>query len=144
MTVINTVSSLVVEDGIGILSINYAPVNALSQSVREGLVQGMRKANADPAIKAVVLICEGRTFLAGADITEFGKPPRAPSLFEAQDEIEGGSPNTPSRRPACAALASWSWRTKVLSIAKVSAVSAKPAWLPISALLNPRASNNCR
>ena len=91
MTVINTVSSLVVEDGIGILSINYPPVNALSQAVREGLVQGMRMANADPAIKAVVLICEGRTFLAGADITEFGKPPRAPSLFEAQDEIEGAS-----------------------------------------------------
>jgi len=91
MTVINTVTSLVVEDGIGILSINYPPVNALSQAVREGLVQGMRKANADPAIKAVVLICEGRTFLAGADITEFGKPPRAPSLFEAQDEIEAAS-----------------------------------------------------
>ena len=80
MTVINTVSSLVVEDGIGILSINYPPVNALSQAVREGLVQGMRMANADPAIKAVVLICEGRTFLAGADITEFGKPPVAPFL----------------------------------------------------------------
>jgi 3-hydroxyacyl-CoA dehydrogenase len=51
----------------------------------------MREANANPAVKAIVLICDGRTFLAGADITEFGKPPKAPSLREAQDQIEGAS-----------------------------------------------------
>ncbi len=81
-------ATLTVDGEIGILSINFPPVNALSQAVRESLVNGMQAANANPAIKAVVLICEGRTFLAGADISEFGKPPQPPSLFAAQDGIE--------------------------------------------------------
>ena len=80
--------TLTIEGEIGILSLSVPPVNALSQVMREAIVEGMREVNANPAIKAVVLICEGRTFLAGADITEFGKPPRAPSLREAQDAIE--------------------------------------------------------
>ena len=84
-------ATLVVEGDIGILSVNYPPVNALARVTREGLVNGMRAALAEPTIKAIVLICEGRTFLAGADITEFGKPAQPPSLFEAQDAIELGS-----------------------------------------------------
>ena len=84
-------ATLTVDGEIGILSINFAPVNALSQAVRESLVNGMQAANDDPAIKAVVLICEGRTFLAGADISEFGKPPQPPSLFAVQDGIELGA-----------------------------------------------------
>jgi 3-hydroxyacyl-CoA dehydrogenase len=84
-------ASLTVDGEIGILSINFPPVNALSQAVRESLVKGMQAANANPIIKAVVLICEGRTFLAGADISEFGKPPQPPSLFAAQDAIEMGA-----------------------------------------------------
>ena len=92
MTTPNLAAATLTVDGeIGILSINFAPVNALSQAVRESLVNGMQAANADPAIKAVVLICEGRTFLAGADISEFGKPPQPPSLFAAQDGIELGA-----------------------------------------------------
>ncbi len=83
-------ATLVVEGDIGILSVNHPPVNALSQVTRQGLLNGMRAAHAEPAIKAIVLICEGRTFLAGADITEFGKPPQPPSLYEAQDVIEMG------------------------------------------------------
>ena len=83
-------ATLVVEGDIGILSINHPPVNALSRVTREGLVNGIRAAQAEPQIKAIVLICEGRTFLAGADIAEFGKPPQPPSLFEAQDAIEQG------------------------------------------------------
>ena len=84
-------ATLTVDGEIGILSINFAPVNALSQAVRESLVNGMQAANDNPAIKAVVLICEGRTFLAGADISEFGKPPQPPSLFAVQDGIELGA-----------------------------------------------------
>ncbi|WP_326536423.1 3-hydroxyacyl-CoA dehydrogenase NAD-binding domain-containing protein [Pseudorhodoferax sp.] len=80
--------TLAIEGDIGVLTLSYPPVNALSQVMREAIVEGMREANANPAIKAVVLICDGRTFLAGADITEFGKPPKAPSLREAQDQIE--------------------------------------------------------
>ena len=84
-------ATLTVDGEIGILSVNFAPVNALSQAVRESLVNGMQAANDNPAIKAVVLICEGRTFLAGADISEFGKPPQPPSLFAVQDGIELGA-----------------------------------------------------
>ena len=83
--------TLSIEGDIGVLSLNYPPVNALSQVMRQAIVEGMVAANGNPAIKAIVLICEGRTFLAGADITEFGKPPRAPSLRDAQDLIEGAS-----------------------------------------------------
>ncbi len=82
MGAINAVTDLSVEDGIAIITINNPPVNALGHAVREGIVQAMQKADADPAVKAVVLICEGRTFHAGADITEFGKPPVAPWLPE--------------------------------------------------------------
>jgi 3-hydroxyacyl-CoA dehydrogenase len=87
-----------VEGDIGILTIDYPPVNALSQATRQGLVDGMKAAYDNPAVKAVVLICAGRTFLAGADITEFGKPPKAPGLREAQDLIEN------SRKPVIAAI----------------------------------------
>jgi 3-hydroxyacyl-CoA dehydrogenase len=87
-----------VEGDIGILTIDYPPVNALSQATRLGIVAGMQAAAANPDVKAVVLICAGRTFLAGADITEFGKPPKAPSLREAQDLIE----NSP--KPVIAAI----------------------------------------
>jgi 3-hydroxyacyl-CoA dehydrogenase len=59
--------------------------------VRDGIVRGMQQAVADAAVKAVVLICEGRTFIAGADITEFGKPPLSPSLLDVEDSVETSS-----------------------------------------------------
>ena len=83
--------TLAIEGDIGVLTLSYPPVNALSQVMREAIVEGMREANANPAVKAIVLICDGRTFLAGADITEFGKPPKAPSLREAQDQVENAA-----------------------------------------------------
>jgi 3-hydroxyacyl-CoA dehydrogenase len=73
---------------IGIIWINNPPVNAISVGVRVALIDGVGKLSADPAIKAGVLACEGRTFMAGADITEFGKPPLSPGLREALDAIE--------------------------------------------------------
>ena len=82
--------TLRIEGDIAVLAIQHPPVNALSQVVRETLVKGIAQAQAHSAVRAIVLICEGRTFLAGADITEFGKPPQAPSLFEAQEVIELG------------------------------------------------------
>jgi 3-hydroxyacyl-CoA dehydrogenase len=91
MQIISTTATLSKQGNIGILSLNYPPVNALSQAMREGILNGMRAANADSEIHAIVLICEGRTFLAGADITEFGKPRKEPSLQQAQDEIENAS-----------------------------------------------------
>jgi 3-hydroxyacyl-CoA dehydrogenase len=89
MAAINAVVSLASEGEIAILSVNYPPVNALSQQVRAGILEGVRQAIADATVKAIVLICEGKTFIAGADITEFGKPMAAPSLVEVEDQIEG-------------------------------------------------------
>ena len=58
---------------VAVLRIKNPPVNALSHAVREGLVAGMAQAEADDGVKAVVIVGEGRAFIAGADITEFGK-----------------------------------------------------------------------
>ncbi|MGZ6276449.1 MAG: enoyl-CoA hydratase/isomerase family protein, partial [Syntrophales bacterium] len=55
------------QGGIGIISVNNPPVNALSQAVRAGIKSGLEKGIADEDIKAMVIICEGRTFIAGAD-----------------------------------------------------------------------------
>lgn len=63
-----------------IVTSNNPPVNALGAGVRTGLDAALDVAAADDGIKAVVLICEGQTFFAGADITEFGKPPVEPFL----------------------------------------------------------------
>jgi 3-hydroxyacyl-CoA dehydrogenase len=73
---------------VGIIWINNPPVNAISVGVREAMIDGCAKLNADPEIKVGVLACEGRTFMAGADITEFGKPPLSPGLHEAINAIE--------------------------------------------------------
>ena len=68
------------DGGIGVITVQNPPVNALSQHVREGLLDCFNEANADDTI-ATVLICDGRTFIAGADITEFGKPLKPPSFL---------------------------------------------------------------
>jgi 3-hydroxyacyl-CoA dehydrogenase len=67
---------------------NNPPVNALSAAVRQGLVAAIEEAEADEALKAVIIACEGQTFFAGADITEFGKPPIMPWLPMVVDRIE--------------------------------------------------------
>jgi len=76
---------------IALIIADNPPVNALGQAVRQGLLQAFQAAEADPQVAAVVLLCEGSTFFAGADIKEFGKPPVAPSLPEVIDVIEGCS-----------------------------------------------------
>jgi 3-hydroxyacyl-CoA dehydrogenase len=73
-------------------------VNALSANVREGLNNGVSAAIDDESVKSIVIVCEGRTFIAGADITEFGQAPKGPSLYEVQDMIE----NSP--KPVVAAI----------------------------------------
>jgi 3-hydroxyacyl-CoA dehydrogenase len=88
MAAINAVTDLSVEGDIGVVTLNSPPVNALSATVRQGLKAAFEAAVADPAIRAIVLICDGRTFIAGADISEFGKPPVEPSLQAVQEVIE--------------------------------------------------------
>ncbi|MBC9877863.1 3-hydroxyacyl-CoA dehydrogenase [Bradyrhizobium sp. INPA01-394B] len=85
-------------DEIGIVTVDSPPVNALSAAVRGGILECIKAAVADPAIKGIVLTCAGRTFIAGADITEFGKPPKPPALNEVLAEIE----NSP--KPVVAAI----------------------------------------
>ena len=98
MTAVNSVADLSVEGDIAVLTLNSPPVNALSAGVRDGLALGVAQAMADPAVKAIVLICEGRTFIAGADITEFGGAQKGASLFEVQTAIEN------STKPVIAAI----------------------------------------
>src|SRR5919201_733946 len=83
---------------VAVITVNNPPVNALSQHVRQVLRDGMTQAVADSAVSAIVITCAGRTFIAGADITEFGKPPQAPGLHEVLDLIEG------SPKPVVAAV----------------------------------------
>src|SRR5713226_1938628 len=67
------------KDGdVGIITVDNPPVNALSPGVPEGIVAAVDKGNADPAVKAMVLIGAGRSFIAGADIRQFGRGPSAP------------------------------------------------------------------
>ena len=98
MAPINEVTDLSVEDGIAVLTLNSPPVNALSANVRDGLYRGVVAAVADPASRAIVIICDGRTFIAGADITEFGGAAKGASLFEVQNMIED------SPKPVIAAI----------------------------------------
>lgn len=98
MTAINSVTDLSMDGDVAVITLNSPPVNALSANVREGLFEGFKAATADPAAKAIVLICEGRTFIAGADITEFGGASRGPSLFDVQEMME----NAP--KPVIAAI----------------------------------------
>jgi len=98
MAAINAVTDFSVEGDVGVVTLNSPPVNALSAQVREGLKGAFDAAIADPAVKAIVLICEGKTFIAGADITEFGKAMTGPSLQDVQNVIE----NAP--KPVVAAI----------------------------------------
>ena len=79
---INAVTDYAVEDGVAVIMLDSPPVNALGATVRDGIAAAMPKAVDDPAVSAIVLICAGRTFIAGADISEFGKPPKGASLHE--------------------------------------------------------------
>ncbi len=85
------VTELTRDGEVAVLTLNSPPVNALSAAVRAGILGGVEQAVADPAVKALVLMCAGRTFIAGADITEFGKPPKSPSLLEVETAIEAAS-----------------------------------------------------
>jgi len=75
-------------DNVALISIDSPPVNALSHAVREGLMSCIENADADPDVQAIVIICDGRTFIAGADIREFAMPPQAPHLPDIVDRID--------------------------------------------------------
>ncbi|WP_394652995.1 enoyl-CoA hydratase-related protein, partial [uncultured Sphingomonas sp.] len=88
-----------VKDGdVLIITSNNPPVNALGAAVRQGLDRAVKEGLADDGVKAMVIACEGKTFFAGADITEFGKPMQEPGLPTLVDSIEA------SDKPIVAAI----------------------------------------
>lgn len=83
---------------VGVIMIDNPPVNAASHAVRAGLMAALAEANEDAQVQAIVLACAGRTFVAGADVKEFGQPPRDPLLTEVVNAIEA------SPKPVVAAV----------------------------------------
>ncbi len=83
---------------VSLITVNNPPVNALGAGVRQGLVSCLEQANADAETNVVVLCGGGRTFPAGADITEFGKPMADPGLHEVISAYES------SAKPVLAAI----------------------------------------
>ncbi len=82
------VVTLTVRGGVGWIVIDNPPVNAASHAMRAGLAAALAAAAADPQTQAIVIACAGRTFVAGADIREFGRPIAPPDLPSLLDAIE--------------------------------------------------------
>ena len=96
-----------VEDGIGVITVNNPPVNALGPGVREGIIASVDKGNADPNVKAMVLIGAGRSFIAGADIRQFGtkRPVFAKTSVDVLDDATkptvAARPTKPAKPEDC-------------------------------------------
>lgn len=88
MSAINPVTDLTRDGEIAVVTLNSPPVNALSEVMREGLIAALAQAEADDAVQATLLICAGRTFIAGADISEFDKKQTGASLRDVQDAMD--------------------------------------------------------
>src|SRR4030088_3116679 len=87
------------EGGIGVITVDNPPGNAVSPGVPQGITAAIDKGNADPAVKAMVLIGAGRSFIAGADIRQFGRgPSTAPSGRRPYDVLDD------SAKPVVAAI----------------------------------------
>ncbi len=86
------------DGNVAVITIDNPPVNALSFALRAGLVDAVSRARADAGTAAIVIVCAGRTFIAGADISEFGKPAREPTTVDVIEAIEA------SEKPVIAAM----------------------------------------
>ena len=98
MTAINSVTDLARDGAVAIITLNNPPVNALSEAMREGLIAALREAEADSAVQATLLICAGRTFIAGADISEFDKKLTGASLRDVHTAMDA------ARKPIVVAI----------------------------------------
>src|SRR6478752_4568412 len=88
------------KDGdVGVITVDNPPVNAMSPGVPEGIVTALDKGNADPTVKAMVLIGSGRSFIAGADIRQFGRGPSTPPTGRRHYNVSDDSP-----KPVVAAI----------------------------------------
>ncbi len=88
MSAINSVTDLSRDGDIAVITLNSPPVNALSETMREGLIAALRETESDAMVKATLLICAGRTFIAGADISEFDKVQTGASLRDVQNVMD--------------------------------------------------------
>lgn len=94
----NEVVSVTVTDGVAVVTVNNPPVNAISQGVRQGLMDAMAQVRGDSTIEAAVIMGAGSVFIAGADVREFGKPPLEPLLPDVIAALEA------SDKPVVAAI----------------------------------------
>jgi 3-hydroxyacyl-CoA dehydrogenase len=94
MVALTDMVNYTVEDGVAVLTVNNPPVNALGHGVRLGLLKGVEKAQDDEAASAIVIYCEGNTFIAGADITEFATGPKDPQQEDVMVALENSSKPT--------------------------------------------------
>lgn len=76
---------------VAVVVLDHPPVNAIDQAMRQGLLDAAERLDADEDVRAVVLIAAGGTFIAGADIAEFDRPPEPPHLPEVVARIESAS-----------------------------------------------------
>jgi len=84
----NQLVKVTIESQLALVTIDNPPVNALSASVRQGLLDAVHEIDDNSQVIAALLLCDGRTFIAGADINEFGKPPLDPALPDVIRKIE--------------------------------------------------------
>lgn len=91
MTALTQMTDYSIEGNIAVITINNPPVNALSQAVRQGLKEGVALALEDEAVQAILIHCAGRTFIAGADITEFAEGPKEPGFHEVLSAMDNSS-----------------------------------------------------
>jgi len=90
--------TLTLENAIAVITVSNPPINATSHAVRRGIVDALDQIDANDDIRAAILICDGKTFIAGADVSEFGQPPKAPILPDVIKRIEA------STKPVIAAI----------------------------------------
>ena len=83
--------TLTLENAIAVITVNNPPINATSHVVRSGIVDALDQIDANDDIRAAILICDGKTFIAGADVSEFGQPPKAPILPDVIKRIEAAT-----------------------------------------------------
>ncbi|MBA3055664.1 MAG: 3-hydroxyacyl-CoA dehydrogenase [Sphingomonadales bacterium] len=98
MAAISEGTDLTIEDGVAVITLDYPPVNAMSPALMDGLYDALTAALADDGAKAIVLICAGRTFIAGADLKSMGKVKPKVDFFGLQEAVEN------SAKPTVAAL----------------------------------------
>jgi 3-hydroxyacyl-CoA dehydrogenase len=83
--------TLTLENAIAVITVNNPPINATSHTVRSGIVDALDQIDANDDIRAAILICDGKTFIAGADVNEFGQPPKSPILPDVIKRLEAAT-----------------------------------------------------